>query len=271
MSLLARPWHGVAAALAANGALLLTLLLAPEAPWRLPVAVLGGVWAPGYALLCAVHPFHREGMTELERHALGFASGLLAAPVVGLGVSLAGGFEAMPVAAALGALTFGGGAVGLLRAEGDPAWMRGEPPGTRATLAICAATLVAAAALWAVPTPGAAQEAPLGLALVGPDGTTASLPLSLEVDELGAARVDVAAGDRPAEGVLRVAWAPAEGGPEVALLEKALSLPEGGRASAAVAVPTSEPGTYVLRATWEGAQTRETHAWIRVVAPEGST
>lgn len=271
MSSFSRLWPAVALAVAASVALLLTVLLAPEAPWRLPVAVLGGVWAPGYALLAAFHPFHREGMTELERHALGFAFGLLAAPVVGLGVSLAAGFDAARVAGALAGLTLAGGVVGLLRARGDAPWTLSEPPGTRTTLAVCAATLVAASALWALPFPGTASGAPASLALVGRDGTTASLPLVVDVGAEGGFLVEARAGDRAASGTLVVTWAPAEGGEALVLLLSERALPAGQGASWPVAVPTAEPGTFALRARWSGVGDegpRETHAWVRVVPKE---
>lgn len=259
--------------MAASGALLLTILLAPDAPWRMPLAVLGGVWAPGYALLAAFHPFDREGLTELERHALGFSLGLLAAPVVGLGVSLAGGFDAAGVAATLAGLTLASGAVGLLRAQGAAPWVLTEPPGTRATLAICAATLVVAAALWTASLPGAAREAPTSLGLVGPDGTAASLPLVVDVGAEAVFLVEARAGHRAASGTLTVTWGPAEGGEPVVLLGEARAMAAGEGASWTVTVPTGQAGTFALRAQWDGGDegARETHAWVRVLptAPEG--
>lgn len=249
--------------------LLSTLRLAPAAPWRVPLALVGGLWAPGYALLAAVHPVAPEGLRGWERHALGFGIGLLAAPLVGLLASLLLTFDETTAGALLCAVTLAGAAVGLLRSGPAPRFAHSPPPGTLPTLAICAATSLVVAALWLAPVPGAGGDAPAALGLLGPDGTPSSLPLRVERGADALALVEVAAGARAEDGLLRVTWGRAEGGPEAVLVDEALALRAGETARRELAMPTSEPGFFRLAVAWEGPRPLRAHAWVEVVAEAG--
>lgn len=153
----------LACATAVAAALLGTVLFVPGAPWRLPLAVAGGVWAPGYAVLSAVRP---RGLGGLERNALAAGLGLALVPVLGLAASLAGGFDAVAVAALVLAVVALGAGIGAARSRGcEPApLVHARLPGTAATLAIVSAALLGAGSLWSAPVDEAAP-APASLSV----------------------------------------------------------------------------------------------------------
>ncbi|HLE98110.1 MAG TPA: DUF1616 domain-containing protein [Candidatus Thermoplasmatota archaeon] len=251
---------------ACAAALLATVLVAPDAPWRVPLAVLGGVWAPGWGLVALVWPARDARLSALERHALAFGLGLVIAPVAALVVGTRPG--ALAGAATLLA------AVGLVRERGPPharpialgsdrahgpapaSWS--TPPSTRATLAIAVAALLAAAALWAAPLLAPDPTPGVALALTGPDGSAATLPRSAVVGEPVRVAVEVHA--RAAESGRLVVVAGA-----TTLFDEDVFAP----ARFELAVPTLEPGRMSLKAAWSGATTREVHAWLVVEEAPG--
>ena len=238
-------------AVVASLALAATLWLAPAAPWRAPLALFGGVWAPGFALLAALYPPGR--LTRLERHALAIAAGICLLPLLVLLTSETVGLRAAQLAT-LGSIFTG--ALALVARRHAPApepATRSAIPSTPVTLAICAIALVAAAGAVAL---GArdAPPVPASLALSGPDGPLALRPaLGEDVRVL----VEARAGDAPAAGTLLVRL---DG---TVVVERALSLAPHEAARVEVSVPTDARGPTQLVATWLD---RETHATFHVEA-----
>ncbi|HUR68508.1 MAG TPA: hypothetical protein VM370_04620 [Candidatus Thermoplasmatota archaeon] len=252
---MARQDPALLAALATSGALFLTLLLAPSAPWRIPLALLGGIWAPGYALLAVAYP--RGRLVALERHALAAAAGLCLLPVLTLVASETVRLTSARVAGVGLVLTLALAAIALRKptTPTEPV-VRGALPSTRVTVAMCALALLLAAVVEARSLSSATEE-PASLAMTSDAGG----PLELQVAQGAPAAVLVSprAGARAVTDTLSVTW---DG---VALDARDVSLSPGEAASIVVPLPTDAVGAHALVATWAG---RETHATFQVVAPD---
>jgi hypothetical protein len=228
----------LAAAVAAGLALAATLLLFPQAPWRLPLALAGGLWAPGDALACALWP--RGRLSALERHALAVGLGLLLAPLAGLLASALAGFRPSTVGGTLAVLTCAAAAVALHRRGDAPeaaSWS--SPPSRRATLATGGAALCVAA-LVAVPAWVPAEALPSSLALEGDIPRTVIRNATLEV------ALVARAGDAPVDAPLVVTW-----NGEV-LWTRNVSLAPHAEARLPLPVAPDGAGAHVREAAWGG-------------------
>jgi hypothetical protein len=255
----------LAAAIGTSLALFVTLLLFPAAPWRAALGRVGGVWAPGYALVAAAYP--RPRLARLERHALAGAGGLLMAPLVGLATSEIAGFRPTNVSAALLLTTVALATVGAWRGRDAAAekCARAAVPGTRATLMTCGLA-IGLAAVVALPAWFAATSVPSSLALTDMAGN-AILPAQFAKDEPFALAIHLGAGTEPRAGRLIVAWDDDTLTP-LTLHQEDIVLASGTTHTISVNVPTERPGDHLLRVLWEG-EGREVHARIRVADATG--
>lgn len=262
-----------------SGALAATIVLLPAAAWRIPLALLGGIWAPGYALLCLAYP--RGALSQLERHALAACAGLCLLPLLTLLSSESVGLTQARVAlvaaaftgvAALGALlrtrrlskappSPSGAGVGLPSPASAPQSPASAPqaeplvrtrlPSTRATLALCLGALLVAAGVEAT-SHVTARPAPPSLALTAAGGP---LDLDLEPGEQVAVIVEARAGASAAMGELVVTW---DGAP---IANATMDLAARAAQTLEVPIPTDTRGDHALVVTWLGLQT---HATFRV-------
>ena len=230
-------------------ALVLALVDAFLPPFRgrMPVAVVGGVWAPGYALVALAWP--RGRLVGLERHALAVAAGFLALPLVGL---LAGETVGLSRAPWLVLAVTGACAAAAWRGSGGAeAAARSPVPSTRVTLGVSGAALLASGLLL---VPALAQDpVPASLAMGNADG--GPFPLRLRVGDDARVLVEARAGTEPAAGDLVVRWN------GQVLLQERMALAAGAGARVTVPLPTDAPGVHAFTATWAG---RETHAQVDV-------
>lgn len=230
-------------------ALLVTVTLLPGAPWRMPLAVLGGLWAPGYALVALV--WRPGALSKLERHALAAAAGLLLAPVVALATSEAVGFGPTQVASALALVTLAGTLLARRDETAEPA-TASLVPSTRVTLGASGAALVFAAIL--VAPSFAASSLPHSLALTAPDGGQATLRWTEGSPPTW--RILASGGDEAVEAPLTIRW------DNVTLFTRALRLGAGEAESFEVRPPAdAAPGNHTLAARWAG---RDVHAYVHI-------
>lgn len=232
-------------------ALLATVALVPNALWRMPLAVFGGLWAPGYALVSLV--WRHGALSRLERHALAAGAGLLLAPVVALATSELVGFGAVRVAGALAALT-------IVAAWLAPRVDAREPPAvspvpsTRVTLAASVSSLALAGII--LSTSFATTPELHSLALTAPDGSPATL--RWDAGAPPPLRLTAVGGDEPVEAPLLARW------DDATVIERPVRVQAGGTAIVDFAPPADAAlGNHTFRATWAG---RQVHAAV-FVAP----
>lgn len=249
----------LATAAGASVALAATLLVAPWGPWLAPVGLLGGIWAPGYAILRVVYP--RGRLSLLERNALAAAVGLLLLPVAVVSLSLARRFSPRTLGILLLAVTLAFCLLALLRYdrrgwdEDEEKPARAPLPDTRTTLLLSGVAIVAAMLLLAPTFLGAVPEPP-ALAVTMDGG--APLPLQAPVGEVIKARLVVMAGDAPAQGHLVATWG------NVTLADMPIDLRPGDVLDLPLDLPVESRGAHVLQAHWDGPG-REVHATIQGV------
>lgn len=237
-------------AVALCASLLATIALVPQALWRTPLALLGGLWAPGYALLGAAYP--RGGLSRLERHALAACAGLCLLPLLALLASETIGLTSMRTGmVALGA-TVAFSLVGWAREartqpEVEPL-TRSRLPSTRVTVALCTGALVLAAAVEATSTI-TARDAPGSLALHSADGP---LDLALTQHETVVVFATARAGATPAEGELEVLWNGEARSSEL------LHLAAGQTRTIEITIHTDVRGSHDLVVRWRGLETDAT-------------
>lgn len=243
---------GLVTALAASLALAATLFFVPDAPWRAPLAILAGVWAPGYAIVALA--YRRGRLTALERHALAAGIGLVVLPLLGLAASALVGFRPTSLAGAALVVTLGVGAAAAMRAPIAPEPIARSPaPSRRATAAIAIGALLVATAVL-LPTLVARPSVPHSLALTD----AAGMPLDLRHASGAtiAIRIEATAGTEAISDTLRVTWG------DATILERQLTL-EAGTSELIDLAPTLDARERVLNATWAG---REVHATFAVEA-----
>lgn len=222
----------------------------PPFPGRLALAVLGGVWAPGYALVALIA--RRGRLAGLERHALASAAGLLLLPLAGLVASETIGFGAAQVASLLAGLTLLLALLAAYRGGTSEAAVRAPLPDTRATLAIAGGALALAALVLA---PSFLEPTlPSAFAMTTPGG--GEVPVRWQAGEAPTYTFQAMAGSAPVEGVLVVTWTPVPDGEVRTLLEAPLALAAGEGAARDVAPPANETGTFRLAARWDGHEVR---------------
>lgn len=268
----ARRGSSLLAAVAAPVALLLVLWLAPSSSLRVPLALAAMVWAPGHAGLALLHPLGRGTLSGLERAGLACALGLVAAPVVGLGLSMAWSLTPMHVAVAALALTSALAVAATARARrpvpADATGMFPSPapaaPSTRATVGISAAALLLAAAIFAFPllsTPPATAA----LSLTDADGGLTGLDRDVAAGTAFDLRLEVDAGGAGQAGRLVATLQGPKG--DAILLDQPMSLGPGQHATLALTVPALPEGSHALVVRWELPEARTLHLWLDAGAP----
>ncbi|HUR63034.1 MAG TPA: DUF1616 domain-containing protein [Candidatus Thermoplasmatota archaeon] len=262
-------------AVAAPAGLLALVMAAPDAlALRAPVALAAIVWAPGHAGLAILHPLRSPRLSGLERAALALAWGLLAAPVVGLAISVAWSLTALHVALVYLALTTALAGLAARRAarpnaaaatpqEASP---RLAAPGTRTTLALSGAALLVAAAIFAVPLLAKAPQS-AALSLGDAAGAAAGLGRSVAAGTPLGLVLRLDAGGAARDGPLTATLTGHNG--TTVLLRQAVHLAPGGQAQLALAVPPLPQGSYRLEVRWDLPQPRTLHAWLDAGGPDG--
>ena len=248
------PADGKALAAAALAPLLLLAPVPP--PWSWPIVVVGALWGPGSALLDAAYP--RGRCSQLERHALAAGIGLLLLPLVALATSATLGFHRLRLALALLGLACAAALLAAARRQAPrpEAVSFARVPGTRATLAMCGAALLLAAAIAWWPHP--AEPVPASLWLEDGDGHALVLPPVVAVNASVPLRVVLASGGTALDGALDLAW-DGHGDPTP------VHLPAQGRLETPFVLPTQDVGVHTFVARFaSGAVVREVHVALRV-------
>lgn len=248
---------------AAAASLAVASLLGLSPLLRAPLFVVGVLWAPGDLLLRAL----RREMHPIERVACAVAIGLFLLPVVGLSLSalhaLRGAWIGLVYAVLDGALALAA-ARRRLAVAGGLASDLPLAPNAAVTFAVSGGALLVAGAVFALPLFESDGEAPLAIGLVGPDGTTESLPYVLVEGEIVTLRAIVLSGDEPREGELIAVVRSPGGTVETTLARLPLELDAGERRELDLQLPPLTEGQHVLSVAWTGDEPRETHLTLYV-------